>query len=334
MLAVASRIGQWVLMGPSAMHDHRLCAAFREHRSYRGGRAALRKIGFFYRYQHLPCEKLRVVLRWALVSGFQLASFSISTFWFWAAMARPCTEGIEPILWRPAWKVSYAQLNINDVHVNVMAVHVNVMVPKDVGHSVPWGETWHVLAGLVFLADIFLGRATWLHQRAIVEDCFYWVVICALDPLPLFVMQNCPLNDAVFVRTMHHPRLPPTSLLLLSCRRGLEVSGLESWASDIHSFNLVYASQKKIADPLSRMLSGSPSFCSSVNFLRVPAVLLQFGHIKIRKIQPDILKAIIILVGTVVSSSCCLHPLFEGCVMATPMSTVSRWPHWHHPHLL
>jgi hypothetical protein len=41
----------------------------------------------------------------------------------------------------PAWKVSYAQLNINDVHVNVMAVHVNVMVPKDVGHSVPWGET-------------------------------------------------------------------------------------------------------------------------------------------------------------------------------------------------
>ena len=48
MLAVASRIGQWVLMGPSAMHDHRLCAAFREHRSYRGGRAALRKIGFFY----------------------------------------------------------------------------------------------------------------------------------------------------------------------------------------------------------------------------------------------------------------------------------------------
>ena len=56
-------------------------------------------------------------------------------------MARPCTEGIEPILWRPAWKVSYAQLNINDVHVNVMAVHVNVMVPKDVGHSVPWGET-------------------------------------------------------------------------------------------------------------------------------------------------------------------------------------------------
>jgi hypothetical protein len=185
-----------------------------------------------------------------------------------------------------------------------------------------------------FFSWHFLGRATWLHQRAIVEDCFYWVMICALDPLPLFVMQNCPLNDAVFVRTMHHPRLPPTSLLLLSCRRGLEVSGLESWASDIHSFNLVYASQKKIADHLSRMLSGSPSFCSSVNFLRVPAVLLQFGHIKIRKIQPDILKAIIILVGTVVSSSCCLHPLFEGCVMATPMSTVSRWPRWHHPHLL
>lgn len=101
MLAVEARIGQWVLMGPSAMHDHRLCAAFREHRSYRGGRAALRKIGFCYRYQHLPCEKLRVVLRCALVSGFQLASFSISTFWFWAAMARPCTEGIEPILWRP-----------------------------------------------------------------------------------------------------------------------------------------------------------------------------------------------------------------------------------------
>lgn len=49
----------------------------------------------------LAMRKLRVVLRWALVSGFQLAPFSISTFWFWAAMARPCTEGIEPILWRP-----------------------------------------------------------------------------------------------------------------------------------------------------------------------------------------------------------------------------------------
>ena len=152
MLAVAARIGQWVLMGPTAMHDHRLCAAFREHRSYRGGRAALRKIGFRYRYQHLPCEKLRVVLRWALVSGFQLASFSISTFWFWAAMARPCTEGIEPILWRPCLGSLICAIEHQwpPVHVNVMAVHVDVMVPKDVGHSVPWGKTWHVLAGLVF----------------------------------------------------------------------------------------------------------------------------------------------------------------------------------------